>query len=85
MSALLGRSAGSAGQTPDLDLMAAVVALSSSTPAREVAAAWLAAYDTASAMGVCQDEAEARAHEAYRRAAARLRLPLASDAGAAAA
>lgn len=85
MSAIIGRPDRSAERTTDLGLMAAVVALSSSTPAREVAAAWIAAYDTASAVGAGEDEAEARAHEAYHRAAARLGLLPATAASTAAA
>ncbi len=84
MSVVRWRSDRSGERTPDLGLMEAVAALSSSTPAREVAVAWLAAYDTASALGVSQDGAEARAHEAYRRAAACQRLPQGSAADAAA-
>jgi len=58
----------------DQDMMEALLALSSSGPAREAAAAWLAAFETARAVGAREDEAAARADAAWRRAAARAQL-----------
>jgi hypothetical protein len=55
-------------------LIQAVVQLSSSAAAREVAAAWVATYDTARASGSGEDEACARADHAYRVAARRIGL-----------
>jgi hypothetical protein len=48
---------------------------SSSNQAREAAAAWLAAYDTALALGVAALEAGVHADKAYRVAATRAGLP----------
>lgn len=61
-------------RTFDQAMMEALLAHSSSGPAREAAAAWLAAFETAQAVGTCEDEAHARAHEAWRRAATRVHL-----------
>jgi hypothetical protein len=58
---------------PDRTLVEAILAFSSSEPEREQAAAWLAAYETACAFGVGDDEALARADDAWQRATARLR------------
>jgi hypothetical protein len=55
--------------------MEAVVEHSSSDQAREAAAAWLAAYDTAVALGSPTTAAQAHADVAYRAAAARTGLP----------
>jgi hypothetical protein len=55
-------------------MMEALLAHSSSAPAREAAAAWLAAFETARAVGAGEDEAAARADLAWRRAAARAEL-----------
>ena len=57
-------------------LMQTVVEHSSSDQAREAAAAWLAAYDTALALGLLDAEAHRRADTAYRVAAARAGLPV---------
>ena len=57
-------------------LMQTVVKHSSSDQAREAAAAWLAAYDTALALGLPAAEAHRHAHTAYRIAAARAGLPV---------
>jgi hypothetical protein len=61
--------------TPDRPLMQSVLELSSSTQARELASAWIAAFDTALAIGARPDEAQARADDAYRAAARRAGLP----------
>jgi hypothetical protein len=45
--------------------------LSSSDAARQAAAAWLAAFDAALAAGLAEDEAHARAGEAWRLAVGR--------------
>ncbi len=58
---------------PDRLLVEAILTFSSSEPEREQAAAWLAAYETANAFGASEDEAQARADDAWQRAAARLR------------
>ena len=57
------------------DLMQTLVEHSSSDQAREAAAAWLAAYDTALALGVAALEAAVHADAAYRVAATRAGLP----------
>ena len=57
-------------------LMQTVVEHSSSDPAREAAAAWLAAYDTALALGLPVAEAHRHADTAYRVAATRAGLPV---------
>ena len=57
-------------------LMQSVAEHSSSDPAREAAAAWLAAYDAALALGVAGAEAAAHADAAYRVTAIRAGLPL---------
>ena len=54
--------------------MEALLAHSSSGPAREAATAWLAACETARAVGAHDEEAAVRADEAWRRAAQRLHL-----------
>jgi hypothetical protein len=61
--------------SPDRWLMQAVAEHSSSDQAREAAAAWLAAYDTAVALGPSIAAAQAHADVAYRAAAARTGLP----------
>jgi hypothetical protein len=61
--------------SPDRWLMHAVAEHSSSNQAREAAAAWLAAYDTAVALGSSEVEALAHADVAYRAAAVRTGLP----------
>jgi hypothetical protein len=58
--------------------MQSLVEQSSSDQAREAAAAWLAAYDTALALGVSPAGAHAHADTAYRGAASRVGL-LAAD------
>lgn len=55
-------------------LAQAVAQLSSSAAGRQTAAAWLAAHDSALGSGACEDEACARADDAYQVAAARLGL-----------
>jgi hypothetical protein len=55
---------------------------SSSDQAREAAAAWLTAYDTALALGAVAEEADLQAEAAYRSAATRSGLPVV-DRGAA--
>ena len=57
-------------------LMQTVVEHSSSDPAREAAAAWLAAYDTALVLGVDSELAHLHADTAYRVAASRAGLPV---------
>jgi hypothetical protein len=57
-------------------LMQSIVEHSSSDQARETAAAWLAAYDTALALGLPVAEAHRHADMAYRVAAARAGLPV---------
>ena len=57
-------------------LMQSLVEHSSSDQAREAAAAWLAAYDTALALGGGAAEAHAHADTAYRVAATRAGLPV---------
>jgi transcriptional regulator with XRE-family HTH domain len=57
-------------------LMQSLVEHSSSDPAREAAAAWLAAYDAALALGVVDAEAAVHADAAYRVAAIGAGLPL---------
>jgi hypothetical protein len=57
-------------------LMQTVVEHSSSDPAREAAAAWLAAYDTALELGLPVAEAHRHADTAYRVVAARVGLPV---------
>jgi hypothetical protein len=61
-------------RTFDHAMMEALLAHSSSGPAREAAAAWLASFETAQAVGTREDEAYARANEAWRRAATRVQL-----------
>ena len=56
--------------------MESLVGQSSSYQAREVAAAWLAAYDTALALGLPVVEAHGHADAAYRVAATRAGLPV---------
>jgi hypothetical protein len=56
--------------------MQSLVEHSSSDPAREAAIAWLAAYDTALALGVAPEEAHFRADAAYLVAATRTSLPM---------
>ena len=55
-----------------------VLVASSSAPAREAAAAWVAAYDTALACGAREDEALGRADDAWRIALQRNRLAAAA-------
>ena len=57
-------------------LMQTLAEHSSSDQAREAAAAWLAAYDTALALGVADVVAAVHAHTAYRVAATRAGLPV---------
>jgi hypothetical protein len=57
-------------------LMQTLVEHSSSDQAREAAAAWLAAYDTALALGAVAEEAHVQADAAYRAAATRSGLPV---------
>ena len=57
-------------------LMQTLVEHSSSDPAREAAAAWLAAYDTALAFGADTLSAHIHADTAYRVAAVRAGLPV---------
>ena len=57
-------------------LMQTLVEHSSSDQAREAAAAWLAAYDTALALGAATAEAHIHADAAYRVAAIRAGLPV---------
>jgi hypothetical protein len=57
-------------------LMQTLVEHSSSDQAREAATAWLAAYDTALALGVAPEQAHLRADTAYRDAATRAGLPV---------
>ena len=61
-------------RTFDQAMMEALLAHSSSGPAREAAAAWLAGFETARAVGLPEDEAHARANQAWQRAAARVQL-----------
>jgi hypothetical protein len=56
--------------------MQSVVEHSSSDQAREAATAWLAAYDTALALGVGPEEAHFHADSAYRVATSRAGLPM---------
>ncbi|MBV9173572.1 MAG: hypothetical protein JOZ81_26200 [Chloroflexi bacterium] len=56
--------------------MQTLVEHSSSDQAREAATAWLAAYDTALALGVAPEEAHFHADNAYRVAATRAGLPV---------
>ena len=58
----------------DRAMMEALLAHSSSGPAREAAAAWLAAFEAARAVGAQDAEAAVRADEAWRRAAQRVHL-----------
>jgi hypothetical protein len=58
-------------------LMQTLVEHSSSDQAREAATAWLAAYDTALALGVADAEAGVHADAAYRVATTRAGLPTA--------
>ena len=58
----------------DQAMMEALLAHSSSAPAREAATAWLAAFETARAVGAREEEAAVRADEAWRRAAERVHL-----------
>ena len=58
----------------DRAMMEALLAHSSSGPAREAATAWLAAFETARAVGAREEEAAVRADEAWRRAAERVHL-----------
>ena len=58
----------------DRAMMEALLAHSSSGPAREAAAAWLAAFEAARAVGAQDAEAAVRADEAWRRAATRVHL-----------
>ncbi len=60
----------------DCWLMQTLVEHSSSDQAREAAAAWLAAYDTALALGVEAEEAHVQADAAYRVVATRAGLPV---------
>ena len=55
-------------------LTEAVVRLSSSPQAREIAGSWLAAYRAARAVGRAEAQARRQAHAAYREAAARFDL-----------
>ena len=55
-----------------------VLVSSSSAPAREAAAAWVAAYDTALACGAREDEALGRANDAWRIALRRNNLAAAA-------
>ena len=55
---------------PDRWLTEAVVCLSSSPQAREVAGAWLTAYHAARAIGRAEGEARLRADAAYRQVVA---------------
>lgn len=55
-------------------MMEALLAHSSTGPAREAATAWLAAFETARAVGAHDEEAAVRADEAWRRAAQRVHL-----------
>ncbi len=57
-------------------LMQTLVEHSSSDQAREAAAAWLAAYDTALELGAVAKEAHLQADAAYLIVAARAGLPL---------
>jgi hypothetical protein len=57
-------------------LMQKLVKHSSSDQAREAAAAWLAAYDTAVALGVAAIEAGVREDTAHRVAASRAGIPV---------
>ena len=57
-------------------LMQTLVEHSSSDQAREAATAWLAAYDTALALGVDSEQAHLHADAAYRVAASRAGLPV---------
>ena len=52
-------------------MMQALLVHSSSGPAREAATAWLAAFETARAVGAYDDEAAARADDAWQRATER--------------
>ena len=63
---------------PDTDrwLMQTLVEHSSSDRAREAACAWLAAYDSALALGAVAEEAHVQADAAYRSAATRAGLPM---------
>ena len=63
---------------PDSDrwLMQTLVEHSSSDRAREAARAWLAAYDTALALGAVSEEAHLQPDAAYRAAATRSGLPV---------
>ncbi|MBV9601087.1 MAG: hypothetical protein JOZ87_30100 [Chloroflexi bacterium] len=56
--------------------MQTLVAHTSSDQAREAATAWLAAYDTALAVGLALEEAHLQADAAYRLAATRAGLPV---------
>jgi hypothetical protein len=56
--------------------MQSVAEHSSSDPAREAAAAWLAAYDAALAVGVADVDAGVHADTAYRVAATRAGLTM---------
>ena len=54
--------------------MEALLAHSSSGPGREAATAWLAAFETARAMGAHEEQAAVWADEAWQRAAQRVHL-----------
>ncbi len=58
-------------------LTAAVVTLSSSATARNVATAWMTTYESAVALGHAHDEAQARADNAYCLAVSGYELPAA--------
>lgn len=60
---------------PDRWLTEAVVRLSSSPQAREVAGTWLAAYHAARAAGHAEGDARLRADAAYRHVVARSCVP----------
>ena len=57
-------------------LMQTLVEYSSSDQAREAAATWLAAYDTALALGAVAEEAHVQADAAYRVATTRAGPPV---------
>ena len=64
---------------PDRWLTEAVVRLSSSPHAREVAGTWLAAYHAARAVGRAESEARLRADAAYRQVARSCVPPMIQD------
>jgi hypothetical protein len=58
----------------DQAMMQSLLAHSSSGPAREAATAWLAAFETARAVGVLDTQAAVLADQAWQRAAERAQL-----------